>query len=159
MVGRLKELLDRQGVRYRTVSHSQAFTAQQIAASAHISGWRLAKVVMVKVDGRMVMTVLPAAELVDVRRVAEIMGGERAELAHEDEYVGLFDDCEPGAEPPFGNLYGLPVLSAASLGDYPEICFNAGTHRELVQMGYQDYEKLVQPTVASFDVREHYVRV
>ncbi len=158
MVAKLKEYLDRENVRYRVIAHSQAFTAQQIAAAAHISGWRLAKVVMVKVDGRMVMTVLPAAELVDVRRIAEIMDGERAELAHETEYVGLFDDCEPGAMPPFGNLYGLPVLAASTLADYPDICFNAGTHRELVQMSYQDYARLVQPRVAAFDVREHYVR-
>lgn len=158
MVAKLKELLDREGIHYRIISHSQAFTAQQIAAAAHVSGWRLAKVVMVKADGKMVMTVLPAAELVDIRRIAEIMACDRAELAHEDEYVGLFDDCEPGAMPPFGNLYGLEVLSATTLADYPDICFNAGTHRELVQMRYQDYERLVCPRVASFDVREHFVR-
>jgi Ala-tRNA(Pro) deacylase len=133
-----------------TVSHSPAFTAQQIAASAHIPGKELAKTVIVKLDGKMAMAVLPASEQIDFDRLKEATGADSVELAGENEFKGLFPNCEVGAMPPFGNLYDMDVLVESHLKDDEEIAFNAGSHTELVRLPYQDYEQLVHPRVAEF---------
>lgn len=142
---RLKEFLDRNNIKYMTISHSQAFTAQEIAASAHIPGKQLAKTVMVSLDGQMAMAVLPATDHVDLRLLKKAAGVKKAELASEREFKDLFPDCEIGAMPPFGNLYDLDVYVAASLTEGEEIAFNAGSHTELVKMAYKDFEQLVKP--------------
>jgi Ala-tRNA(Pro) deacylase len=149
-VQKLKEYLDRNNVKYVTVSHSPAFTAQQIAASAHIPGKELAKTVIVKLDGKMAMAVLPASEQIDFDRLKEATGADSVELAGENEFKGLFPNCEVGAMPPFGNLYDMDVLVESHLKDDEEIAFNAGSHTELVRLPYQDYEQLVHPRVAEF---------
>jgi len=152
-VKRLKEHLDSRGVRYVTVTHSAAFTAQEIAASAHIPGRQLAKTVMVKVDGKMYMAVLPATHAVDLDRLKQAMAASKAELAREEEFRDLFPECEVGAMPPFGSLYGMEVLADRSLSQGRDIAFNAGSHRELVRMAYRDYERLVRPRVEEFAKR------
>ncbi|HSR67633.1 MAG TPA: YbaK/EbsC family protein [Acidobacteriota bacterium] len=152
-VQKLKAFLNENGVKYVMISHSPAYTAQEIAASAKIPGMELAKTVMVRLDGEMAMAVLPASRQVDLDKLAELSGAEVAELATEDEFKGLFPDCEPGAMPPFGNLYGMPVYVAGALSEDEEIAFNAGTHTELMQLRYQDFEKLVQPKVLDFSVQ------
>ncbi|MGD8395628.1 MAG: YbaK/EbsC family protein [Candidatus Eiseniibacteriota bacterium] len=153
-IRRLQEFLDENGIRYVTVTHSPAFTAQEIAASAHIPGRELAKTIMVKLDGKMAMAVLPASHQVDLDRIAEAAGATRASMASEGEFRSLFPECELGAMPPFGNLYGLPVLVAEKLVvEGGEIAFNAGSHIELVQMQWRDFERLVQPTVVRFAAR------
>ena len=143
-----REFLDSHYVKYITISHSPAFTAQEIAASAHIPGRELAKTVMVKVDGEMAMAVLPASLKVDFDRLREVAGAEDVELASENEFAELFPECEVGAMPPFGNLYDMPVYVADPLAADAEIAFNAGNHSELIRIAYQDYERLVRPTVA-----------
>jgi len=147
---RLREFLDSQGVKYVVVSHSPAFTAQEIAASAHIPGREMAKTVMVKLDGKMAMAVLPASRTVDFERLGAAAGARSAELASESEFAELFPECEAGAMPPFGNLYGLPVYADSSLAEDAEIAFNAGSHKELVKLAYADFERLARPKVASF---------
>ncbi len=147
---RLKELLDKEKVKYVCIGHSPAYTAQEVAASAHIPGWEVAKVVMVKVDGAMAMAVLPANRKVVPQDLREMLGAERVELATEAEFRDKFPDCEIGAMPPFGNLYGMAVYVAPGLAADEEIAFNAGTHTEVIKMPYRDFERLVKPKVLSF---------
>ena len=149
-VKRLKEFLDSNNIQYVTISHSPAYTAQAIAASAHVSGKELAKTVMVKVDGKMAMAVLPASYQVDFALMKEAVGAKQLELATEAEFKDLFSECEVGAMPPFGNLYHMQVFAAAKLAEDDEIAFNAGSHTELIKLAYQDFERLVQPTVVKF---------
>ena len=146
-VRRLKEFLDAQGVKYVSISHSPAFTAQEIAASAHISGKEVAKTVMAKVDGRMVMLVLPATDRVVLDFLKSATGAEHVELAGEGEFKDLFPECEIGAMPPFGNLYEMEVFASESLTKDEQIAFNAGSHTELIQLSYHDFDRLVDPKV------------
>jgi Ala-tRNA(Pro) deacylase len=142
----LKEFLDHQQVKYVTVNHSLAYTAQEIAAAVHIPGSRLAKTVMVKIDGNMAMAVLPGTEKVDVEALKRATGARTVELASEHEFQDRFPECEIGAMPPFGNLYGMDVYAAQSLPT-DEIAFNAGTHTELLRLSYRDWERLVKPRI------------
>jgi Ala-tRNA(Pro) deacylase len=149
---RLKEFLDTNNVKYITVSHSRAFTAQETATSAHIARKDLAKTVMVKIDGEMAMAVLPASCNVDLDLLKNATKSNTIELADEKEFQDLFSDCEVGAMPPFGNLYQMEVFVDERLSEDDEFAFNAGTHRELIKASYKDFEKLVKPKVAKFSV-------
>jgi Ala-tRNA(Pro) deacylase len=149
-VQKLKEFLDREHVRYVSIIHSRAYTAQEIAASAHIPGKDLAKTVIVKVDGKMAMAVLPASYKVDFDLLKEATGAKKVELANEQEFQDKFPDCEVGAMPPFGNLYNMPVFAAYSLREDEEIAFNAGTHTELMKLTYADFERLTKPVLLKF---------
>lgn len=154
MIKRLKEFLDQHSVKYQTITHSTAYTSQEIAASAHIPGQQMAKVVMVKTDEKMIMAVLPASHIADLRRIQEITGAQHVQLAPESEYAPIFNDCEPGAMPPFGNLYNIDVLVSTPLSDDQQIMFNAGSHRELVKISYEDFHKMVKPQIAAFSVKD-----
>lgn len=149
-IQKLKTFLDEREVRYVTISHSRAYTAQEVAASAHIPGREMAKTVMVRVDGTMAMAVLPAPYQVDLGHLRDVLGAERVELATEEEFQDLFPSCELGAMPPFGTLYGMPTYVAEALAEDDEIAFNAGTHTELIRMRYDDFERLAEPTVLPF---------
>ena len=149
-VTRLKEFLDSNNIKYILISHSPAYTAQAIAASAHVSGKDLAKTVMIKVDGKMAMAVLPASYQVDFGLMKETVGAKKIELATESEFKDLFPECEVGAMPPFGNLYNMDVFAAARLAEDEEIAFNAGSHTELIRLAYKDFERLVKPKVVKF---------
>ncbi len=146
-VQKLKEFLDTQKVKYVTIYHSPAFTAQEIAASAHVPGKELAKTVMVKIDGKLAMAVLPASFRVDMDLLKDVTGASNVELASEKEFKDLFPACEVGAMPPFGNLYGMEVYVSEALTEDDEIAFNAGSHTELVRLAYADFERLVKPKV------------
>jgi Ala-tRNA(Pro) deacylase len=147
-VQKLKEFLDRQGVKYVTIQHSPAFTAQEIAASAHIPGKELAKTVMVQIDDKMAMAVVPASFKVDFDLLREAAGAQRVKLASEAEFQDMFPGCEVGAMPPFGNLYDMAVYVSQTLSEDEEIAFNAGSHTELMRLAYQDFQRLVSPKVA-----------
>ena len=147
---KVKEYLDSQKVEYTTLEHSPAYTAQEVAASAHIPGRHLAKTVMIKLDGEMTMAVLPAAYRVNFDRLKKALGASKVELATEKEFKDLFPDCEVGATPPFGNLYGMDVIADESLSDDVVIAFCAGSHTELIQLSYMDFEKLAKPRVVDF---------
>ena len=147
-VQKLKEFLDENDVRYVTIQHSPAFTAQEIAASAHIPGKELAKTVMVKIDGKMAMAVLPASFKVDLERLKAAADADSVELASEQEFKDMFPACEIGGMPPFGNLYNMDVFAAEVLAADEEIAFNAGSHTELIRLSYADFDRLVQPKVA-----------
>jgi len=150
---KVKEFLEENHVKYVSISHSTAYTAQEVAASAHIPGKEMAKTVMVKINGRMAMAVLPANYQIDFDKLKKLAGTQDVELASEEEFKYLFPDCEIGAMPPFGNLYDMPVYVAASLTEDDEIDFNAGTHRELIKIKYKDYEGIVKPKVGKIAAR------
>jgi Ala-tRNA(Pro) deacylase len=149
-LSKVKDFLDANAVKYVVISHSKAFTAQGIAAVSHISGKELAKTVVVKLDGALAMAVLPASYQVDLPALKRATGVQIAELATEREFKQHFPDCETGAMPPFGNLYGIPVYVDETLTEDMEIAFNAGSHYELIRMAYLDFERLVGPEVMSF---------
>ena len=151
---KLKEFLDNQKVKYVVISHSRAVTSQEVAASAHISGKEMAKTVMVKLDGKMAMAVLPASNRVNLDLLKEATGAKEVDLAAELEFRELFPECEPGAMPPFGNLYGMPVFVSESLTKDEEIAFNAGSHTELIKLSYKDFERLVKPKIAKLSTKE-----
>ena len=144
----LKQFLDSKQVKYIVVSHSVAYTAQGIAALAHIPGKQVAKTVIVKIDGSLTMAVVPASCHVDLTMLKSEAAASSVELASESDFKSRFPDCETGAMPPFGNLYQMPVIADESLTQDKEIAFNAGTHRELVQMAWKDFERLVKPKIA-----------
>ena len=147
---KLKAFLDSRGIRYVSLKHSMAFTAAEVAESAHVKGRDFAKTVIVKLDGAMAMVVLPATRRIVIHDLRELLATEHVRLATEAEFKGAFPDCEVGAMPPFGNLYSMPVYVAACLADEPEIAFNAGTHTEVITMSYEDFEQLANPTVLDF---------
>ncbi len=146
-VKKLKEYLDSQHVKYICITHSPAFTAQEVAASAHISGKQMAKTVIVKIGGQLAMVVLPAHDHVNFSTLKEITGSSQVDLASESDFKSKFPECEVGAMPPFGNLYDMSVYVSSRLSGRGQIVFNAGSHSELMQLSFKDFERLVQPKV------------
>jgi Ala-tRNA(Pro) deacylase len=153
-IKKLKAFLDENDVKYVTIRHSRAYTAQEIAAKAHVSGKELAKTVIIKVEGKMAMTVLPASYKLDFKLLKQLFGTQQVTLATEAEFKYFFPDCEVGAMPPFGNLYDMEVYVAESLAEDYQIAFNNGTHTELLKMSYEDFERLVQPKVFKISKKE-----
>ena len=147
---KVRAFLDSRGVKYVTIRHSPAFTAAEVAASAHVAGRDFAKTVIVWIGGHLAMVVLPASRRIVIHDLRELLESPEARLATEAEFRDEFPDCELGAMPPFGNLYQLPVYVAASLAAEKEIAFNAGSHTEIIKMAYADFENLVKPTVLEF---------
>ncbi|HWC76417.1 MAG TPA: YbaK/EbsC family protein [Blastocatellia bacterium] len=147
---KLKEYLDSSNVEYDVLTHRQAYTAQDVAAAAHVPGRELAKSVVVKADDRFVLAVLPAPRRVDLKRLQDAIGAAEVRMAVESEFASTFPGCELGAMPPFGNLYGVEVVVDRSLADDDEIVFNASTHVDAIRMKYEDFVKLAKPKVADF---------
>lgn len=144
------EYLDSQGVRYETSQHRPTFTAQQMAAEEHVPGMEVAKPVVVRVDGKPYLCVLPACCKIDLEALKSDLHAGEITLANEEEMAGLFDDCLLGAEPPFGHLYGMETLVDSSLERQPKMVFQAGTHELAVHMATRDFNKLEKPRVLSF---------
>lgn len=144
---RLEEFLNRERINYKRIVHSRAYTAQKTAAYAHISGNEIAKTVVIKIDGKIAMAVLPASYQLDLDELKRATAAKDVRLATESEFKDVFKDCEVGAQPPFGNLYNLEVFVAEKLTEDTNIAFNACNHAELIQMTYKDYQRLVHPTV------------
>jgi Ala-tRNA(Pro) deacylase len=140
--------LRQQGVKFDIKRHAEAFTAQEVAAAVKVTGYELAKVVVLKGDGDYVLAVVPAPLKVDLKAARGILGAKKLSLAHEEEFETLFPGCDRGAMPPFGNLWGVRTFVDESLARHPHIVFNAGSHIETVSMSYTDYERLARPTRA-----------
>ena len=146
-VKKLKEFLDQEKVKYMVCIHSTAYTAQEIAATAHIPGKELIKTVMVKLDGRLAMAVLTASQRVNFDLLKKLSKSKKVELASEEEFKSRFPDCEVGAMPPFGNLYELEIYTDEKVSEDKEIAFNAGSHRELIKLSFADFKKLTKPVI------------
>jgi Ala-tRNA(Pro) deacylase len=144
---KLREFLDSQKVKYVTISHSATYTAQEIAASAHVRGKDMAKTVIVTLDGKMAMVVLPASRKVGFDLLKQATGAADIQLASERAFSDMFPCCEVGAMPPFGNLFGMDVYASKLLAEDAEIVFNACSHTELIRMAYEDFVRLVKPKV------------
>lgn len=147
---RLESYLNEQHVPFQVQQHAIAYTAQDVAASEHIPGKLVAKVVIVFADNNMVMLALPAPYRVDFARVGESLGAREVRLADEAELKAAFPDCEVGAMPPFGNLYSLPLYVDRRLAEDETIVFPVGTHTETARLAFADFERLVQPAQAEF---------
>jgi Ala-tRNA(Pro) deacylase len=150
---RLKNFLDENQIPYSVMTHIRAYTAQGAAATMQISGKELAKTVVLSAGEEMILAVLPAPNHVRLDKLADEMG-KPVRLATEQEFSSLFPDCEPGAMPPFGSLYNLPVYVDESLAADEAIVFNAGTHRDAIRMRYADFVRLAKPTISSFARKE-----
>lgn len=148
----IREYLDENNITYAVVRHDPAFTAQETAATAHVPGKEMAKPVIVNVDGRLVMTVLPASRMLDLGHFQAITRAKKLQLATEEECARRFRDSEVGAMPPFGNLYKMETWVDEALSADEEIAFNAGTHTELIRMRFADFERLVRPRVHPFSL-------
>ena len=149
-IAKLKNFLKENNIEYESISHLPASTAQETAANAHISGKNMAKTVMVKVNGELAMAILPATKKVNFVLLKDSINNDDIELATEIEFRNAFPDCEIGAMPPFGNLYGMKIFVDKSLSEQKEIAFNAGTHKELIRMAYKDFRKLTKPEIVTF---------
>ena len=145
----LKKFLDNHDVKYVSISHSPAYSAQTIAESVHIPGKELAKTVIVRIDDKFAMAVLPASYRVHLGHFKLAVSASHVELATETEIENLFPDCDRGAMPPFGNLYDLDVYVAEQLTEDEEIAFSAGSHTELIKMSYEDFDRLVMPKITA----------
>jgi len=146
-LSKVRDFLDSHHVKYLVISHSLAYTAQGVAALTHLSGKKLAKTVIVKIDGILAMAVVPASLHVNLDRLRTLAGAQAVEIATEREFKDAFPDCETGAMPPFGILYDMTVYADANLARNEEITFSAGSHRELVRMRWDDMVRLVNPLV------------
>lgn len=144
-VRKLLDFLNDNNIKFVSIHHSKAYTAMEIAHSAHIHGRELAKTVIIKVDGKMAMVVMPASQQADFELLKKAARANNVELATEPEFTQLFPECEIGAMPPFGNLFGMEVYVSEELAKDEEIAFNAGYLTELVRLKYTDFERLVKP--------------
>jgi Ala-tRNA(Pro) deacylase len=147
---KLERLFRDEGVPYETATHPVAYTAQEAAAAQHVSGYQVAKVVIVVADGQLIMLALPASYRVDFPKLKSALGVKEVRLAREEEFKVVFPDCDPGSMPPFGNLYGVPVYADRAISRVEAIVFPAGTHRDTMKIAYHDFERLARPTVADF---------
>lgn len=152
-LSKLKVFLEQENTKYITISHSTAFTAQEIAQFAHIPGNEMAKTVIVKLDGEQAMVVLPAPDHIDLDLLKSATGADKVGLATELEFMPQFAECEIGAMPPFGNLYDLDVYVEEALSEDKMIAFNACSHNELIQMAYEDFARLVKPKLVRISTK------
>ncbi len=147
---RLEKYLKENNVPFEVLTHEQAYTMQETAAALHLSGKQVAKVVIVKADAKIAMLVIPAPNRLELGKVRDLLGVKKVSLAEEGEFAALFPDCAPGAMPPFGNLYDLPVYVDRALTQRDEIVFRVGTHRHTMKVSYADFARLARPTVGEF---------
>ena len=147
---RVIEFLNKSGVDYEVTEHQPTFTAQQMASVEHEPGKYVAKPVVIRADGKYVMCVLPASYKIDLRALKSQLKAKAVEVAEEKELGNIFDDCELGAQPPFGNLYDLPTIIDEALEKDDHITFQAGTHEKAIRISMDDYRKLVAPRVLEF---------
>ena len=148
-VQRLLEYLEQNHTFYSTLKHEPAYTALSAAKSAHISSREMVKSVLLKLDGIYTLAVLPSASKIDFKKVKQVTGSQIATLADEEDLESIFPDCTTGAIPPLGNLYHMPVLSDPLITEHEDIFFEAGNHREIMQMHMSDYLKLTHPKIVA----------
>lgn len=146
----LQDYLDEMGIPYRFSTHGTAYTSQDLAAREHVSGQKVVKPVAVEVDGRVYLCALPATHRIDLQRLRDQMHADNVSLIDEARMHEMFPDCEIGAEPPIGKLYGIPTLMDQSLCDDDQVTFQAGSHTTAITMSLRDYQRAAQPEVGDF---------
>lgn len=149
MLQKLLAFLDDNQVKYTHHSHPTAYTAREVASVEHVPAHKIAKTVVFFSENGYGMAVLPGDSMLDLHGLQALLRVSRLRLATEGELNDLFPDCELGAMAPFGNLSGLPVFVDSSLADEENIAFNAGTHRDVLHMRFEDYQRLVQPSIVT----------
>lgn len=150
---KLKEYLDSQRVPFEHHVHPTAYTAQEVASSMHLPGRNIAKTVVIEADGALLLAIVPANQRVDVHHLQFITRAANIRIADEREFAEVFPSCEPGAVPPFGNLFGLSSYCDTQLGQDDNIEFNAGSHTDTIRMTFEDFKRLARPTM--IDLVEH----
>ena len=148
VANRLEQLLEESGASFDLIDHPLAFTAQEEAAASHVSGRHWAKTVAVLIDGDPALVVLPATRRLDLAKLRRVVGTDSVEIAREAEFQDLYPDCDLGAMPPFGELYGQRTFVDESLREEERIAFHAGDHRTAIEMSYTDFERLAEPVPA-----------
>ena len=151
---KLKTMLDERGVKYISINHSPAYTARETAASTLVPRREFAKTIIVDLDGEKVMAVLSASRHVNLDALAQVAKASETRLATEDEFKALFPDCELGAMPPFGSLYQLRVFVDRMVTEVDNLCFNAGTHEQIMRMDCSDYLEIERPVLGDFAIKE-----
>ena len=151
---KLKTMLDERHIKYISINHSPAYTARETAASTFIPRREFAKTIIVDLDGEKVMVVLSASRHVNLDALVQVTKASQARLATEDEFKTLFPDCEIGAMPPFGSLYQLRVFVDRMVTEVDDVCFNAGTHQQILRMDSNDYLEIEKPVVGDFAIKE-----
>lgn len=153
-VKKLQAMLDERGIKYISINHSPAYTARETAASTFVPRREFAKTIIIDLDGEKVMAVVSASRHVDTAALARLAGAKQARLASEDEFKALFPDSEVGAMPPFGSLYGLRVFVDDMVTEVDDLCFNAGSHEQIMRMDCADFLQIEQPVTGSIAIRE-----
>ena len=146
---RLQDTLRRTGARFEVLIHPEVYTAQERAEASRITGRRLAKVVVVRDGDWFGLAVVPAAASLDLEQLRALTRRPQLTLAREKDFTPLFPDCEPGAMPPFGRLYGMSAFLDSALADEPELVFEGGTHREEIRMPMDEYLRVEEPAIAA----------
>ena len=149
---RILTYLKENGVPFTLSHHPKAYTAQRVAASAHIPGNILIKTVAVKIDGKMALAVLPANDRIEFKEFARQLHSKKVTLAAEEEFRKFFPDCETGAMPPYGNLYNMDTYIASDLAKNEEIAYNACNHMDIITQRFEDYNRLVSPIMVHFEM-------
>ena len=144
---RVTSYLETHDVRFEVLPHRIDYTAQETAADTHTPGRDFAKTILLDMPGGHAMAVVPAVYKVDLEKIRQGIGTGQVKLSDEETMSEVCPDCEVGAEPPFGNLYDLPVYVDPMLTQDEYITFNGGTHEEAIRMRYGDWERIVHPTI------------
>jgi Ala-tRNA(Pro) deacylase len=147
---KLRDYLDEMGIRYSWSHHDPAYTAQDLAMKEHVSGKKVIKPVVVEADGHTVLCALPASCYVDLDRIREELHANVAQLATEPKLSSIFADCDLGAEPPIGKLFGLPTIVDEAIARQEHVTFQAGTHEDAVTMSTEDFLRITQPQIGQF---------
>lgn len=146
----LRSYFDQMGIPYSWRHHDPAYTAQDLATKEHVAGRKVVKPVVVQADGQFILCALPAPCHIDLAKLREELQAREAKLAEETQLKPLFGDCELGAEPPIGRLFGIPTMMDESLMQQEELTFQAGTHEDAVTISIRDYMRLAEPRVGQF---------
>lgn len=146
----LQRYLNNNGIQYRIIEHDPAFSAHGVSVTAHVPEKEIAKTVIIQIDGRFWMAVLRGDNKINLHKIKQSFGAKHVHLAHEEDLSTLFPDCQLGTMPPFGNLYGVPVLVDQSLAGDEDICFNACCYTKVVRMKFDDFKKLSNPLVGEY---------
>jgi len=145
---RVRRHLAAEGIAFEVTEHREAFTAQEMAAAAHVPGARVAKAVMLMADGGLVMAVLAAPDHLSMTKARAALGAKAVRLATEAEFAAAFPDCELGAAPPFGAVYGIPTYLDERLLGAESIVFAAGSHRHSIRLALAAYLQGARPSQA-----------